>query len=138
MSVLECATEIDLLAVIFHYVYVNLRLLNIACQARSDNFTKLFQRLASNIHVANKGIEQRTVISYYTCVSSIGLLSTSGNSQLRMIPYGNKQRVVGANPIIFRGVVKQRLRDAEPVHHSLILRNQLGSDLNQLHHAVFR
>src|SRR5690606_5842469 len=53
-GILEGATEVDLLAVVLENVNVNLRLFDIACQASSDDFAQLFERLASNLHITDK------------------------------------------------------------------------------------
>src|SRR5690554_2559042 len=71
-SVLEGTTEIDLLAIVFKNVYIHLRLFDIASQAGGDNLAQFFQGLAGHMHIADKGVEQGTVIAHYTSVGAGG------------------------------------------------------------------
>src|SRR5690606_31790497 len=77
--ILEGATEVDLLAVVLDNINVNLGLLDIACQASSDDFTQLFQGLAGYMHITDKGVEQSPIVPYHPSVGAGGLLLAAGD-----------------------------------------------------------
>src|SRR5690554_933373 len=134
--ILEGATEVDLLAVVLDNVHVNLGLLDIARQASSDDFTQLFQGLAGNLHITDKGVEQSPIVPHNPSVSAGRLLLAAGNRQFRVIPHSDEKRVVWPDAVVL-GHITQQLRG----HLSLgfdgqILRDQLWGDLHHLHHAV--
>src|SRR5690554_2421152 len=135
--VLEGATEVDLLAVVLDNINVNLGLLDIACQASSDDFTQLFQGLAGNLHITDKWVEQSPVVSHNTSVGAGGLLLAAGDGQFRVIPHSDKQCVVWPDAVVLGYIVQQRRGDLSLGFDGQVLGDQLGRDLHHLHHAVF-
>src|SRR5690606_13764902 len=130
------ATEVDLLAVVLENVNVNLRLCDIACQASSDDFAQLFERLASNLHTTDKGVEQSRVVSHNTSVGAGGLLLATGDSQVRVITNSDKQCVVWPDAVVVGHIIQQRRGDLSLRFHGQILGDQIGRDLHHFHHAV--
>src|SRR5690606_25564082 len=134
--VLEGAAEVNLLAIVTDDVHINLGLFDIARQASGENFAQLFQRLPGYLNIADKGVEQSSIVAHNPGVGFVCLLLASRYSQLGVIPHSDEERIVWPDAVVL-GCVLQQLRG----HLSLgfdgqILGDQLWSDLHHLHHAV--
>src|SRR5690554_330820 len=135
-GILECAAEIDLLAVVLENVYVNLGLLDIACQASSDYLTQFFQGLAGYMHITDKWVEQSPIVPYHPSVGAGGLLLAAGDGQFRMIPHSDEERVVWPDAVVLGHIIQQRRGHFSLGFDGQILGDQLGRDLHHFHHAV--
>ncbi len=132
----ECTGNDDALAAEAQDGYIDLRTVDVVGQATRNQGAQFFNGLARGFDVADVRVEQGAIGAYQTTVGIQLLLRAGRRGQLRVVPDGNVEQVVGADAVGAGLVVEQFLLAGGARVGGEVTLEHFGGDADQLNGAV--